>query len=207
MKRDFLKELGLEDDVINKVMTEHGKTINEYKEKTEKADELEGQISQYKQQLKERDTQLSELAKKAKGNEELTAKITELQEANDSQKEEYEKQLVEQKKQAKIELALKDAKAKNIKPAKAMLNLDAISLDGDNLIGLDEQLTALKNSDGYLFGSDEEPSLSGRDPVPGRTGEGNRIKNPFSKEHFNLTEQGKLYRENPELYKQLKAKA
>lgn len=33
------------------------------------------------------------------------------------------------------------------------------------------------------------------------------IKNPFSKEHFNLTEQGRLYKEDPELYKQLKAQA
>lgn len=32
-------------------------------------------------------------------------------------------------------------------------------------------------------------------------------KNPFSKEHFNLTEQGRLLTENPELYKQLKAQA
>lgn len=32
-------------------------------------------------------------------------------------------------------------------------------------------------------------------------------KNPFSKEHFNLTEQGRLLRDNPELYKQLKAEA
>jgi hypothetical protein len=31
--------------------------------------------------------------------------------------------------------------------------------------------------------------------------------NPFKKESFNLTEQAKLFNENPELYKQLKAQA
>ncbi|MFD2694727.1 DUF4355 domain-containing protein, partial [Sporolactobacillus shoreicorticis] len=31
--------------------------------------------------------------------------------------------------------------------------------------------------------------------------------NPFSKEHFNLTEQARLFREDPELYKKLKAQA
>lgn len=33
------------------------------------------------------------------------------------------------------------------------------------------------------------------------------VKNPFSKESFNLTEQGKLFRENPDLAKQLAAQA
>lgn len=38
-------------------------------------------------------------------------------------------------------------------------------------------------------------------------GDGNTVKNPWSKEHFNLTEQGRLLRENPELAKQLMAAA
>ncbi|MBM7717153.1 mannitol/fructose-specific phosphotransferase system IIA component (Ntr-type) [Bacillus thermophilus] len=33
------------------------------------------------------------------------------------------------------------------------------------------------------------------------------FKNPFSKEHFNLTEQGRLLKTDPDLYKQLKAQA
>lgn len=42
-----------------------------------------------------------------------------------------------------------------------------------------------------------------------KTGTGNMtgINNPFSKEHWNLTEQGRLYRENPQLYEQLKKQA
>lgn len=32
-------------------------------------------------------------------------------------------------------------------------------------------------------------------------------KNPFSEEHFNLTEQGRLLKDNPELYEKLKAQA
>ena len=40
-----------------------------------------------------------------------------------------------------------------------------------------------------------------------KVGTGNVIKNPFSKEHWNLTEQGRLYRENLQLYEQLKNQA
>lgn len=36
---------------------------------------------------------------------------------------------------------------------------------------------------------------------------GANFKNPFSKEHFNLTEQGKIWKENPELAQRLKAQA
>jgi len=36
---------------------------------------------------------------------------------------------------------------------------------------------------------------------------GSNFKNPFSKKYFNLTEQGKIWKENPELAKRLKAEA
>lgn len=50
-----------------------------------------------------------------------------------------------------LEVALLSNKARNPKLAKAALDLDKIKLDGDKLLGLDEQLTALKESDPYLF--------------------------------------------------------
>ena len=33
MKRTFLEELGLDKENIDKIMAEHGKTVNEFKEK------------------------------------------------------------------------------------------------------------------------------------------------------------------------------
>src|SRR5690606_37211753 len=47
--------------------------------------------------------------------------------------------------------------------------------------------------------------LKGRPPK--KDGQPGGFKNPFSKEHFNLTEQGRLFRTDPELYKRLKAQA
>ena len=49
-------------------------------------------------------------------------------------------------------------------------------------------------------------ALSGTPPKASATTAGG-AKNPFSKDTFNLTEQAKLLKENPELYKQLKAQA
>lgn len=49
-------------------------------------------------------------------------------------------------------------------------------------------------------------ALSGTPPKANVTN-GGGAKNPFNKDTFNLTEQAKLLKENPELYKQLKAQA
>jgi len=48
-------------------------------------------------------------------------------------------------------------------------------------------------------------ALKGKAPI--RKGSTGNMVNPFAKETFNLTEQGKLLKENPELYKTLKAQA
>lgn len=59
--------------------------------------------------------------------------------------------LTEQTKTSKIELALLGAKAKNTKAARALLDESKISLDGDNLLGMNEQIEAIKKENAYLF--------------------------------------------------------
>lgn len=54
-----------------------------------------------------------------------------------------------------VDRALLAAKVKNPKIAKSALDLTAIKLDGDDLLGLKEQIEKLKESDGYLFEESE----------------------------------------------------
>ena len=56
-----------------------------------------------------------------------------------------------------VNMALVEAKAKNPKLAKAALDMSLVKLDGENLVGLTEQLDNLKKSDGYLFDIETEP--------------------------------------------------
>src|SRR5690625_4214940 len=171
MKREFLKELGIEDDAIDKIMAEHGKTVNETKEKADKSDELKTQLEDYKQQISERDTQLEELKKvDAEG---LQAKIDELQKQNETTKTEYEEKLQQQAFEHKLDSSLSGAKVKNTKAVKALLDMDTIKLDGDTLKGLDDQLNNLKESDSYLFEKEED----GGDPKP-QFSQGNHTKAP-----------------------------
>ncbi|MFN3092130.1 phage scaffolding protein [Bacillus pumilus] len=173
----------------------------------ERFDAVNNEKKELKSQLDERDQQLSTLQKQAKGNEELQNAIEQLQEENKKVSEEYQQKLNKQAFDFAIESALRDAKAKNIKAVKANLNVDGLKLSDDKVIGLDEQLTALKESDGYLFETENEspPGLAGRQPH----GTGNSAanlptaKNPFSKEHLNLTEQGQILSSDPEQAKKL----
>lgn len=205
MTLEQLKEMGLDEEIAKKVLEAHKEAIKDNYVPIARFNEVNEEKKELKSQLDDRDKQLQELKVKAAGNEELTAKITELEELNKQTKEEYENKIAALRKETAIELALKDEKAKNIKAVKALLDLEKVSLDGDNLIGLDEQLKGLKESDPYLFGEDK---LSGREPKPPADPVPNEYKkNPWSKEHFNLTEQGRIYRENPELAAKLKAAA
>lgn len=207
MNREKLKELGLNDEQIEAVMKEHGLSVNEIKEKADKVDGISTQNEDLKQQIKDRDKQLDELGKKAKDSEELTAEIERLKDENKTATQELQDKLDKQSFDFALEKSLGKAGAKNPKAVKALLDTESIKQDGETLLGLDNQLKSLQESDSYLFEQEEPPGLRGRQPHQGGGNTPPTNKNPFSDEHFNLTEQGRLLKEDPELYKQLKAQA
>ena len=104
---------------------------------------------------------------------------------------------------SKLEVELNKANARSIKALRAMLEMDKIVLNEEgNIEGLIEQIDALKESDGYLF-NDEATTPKGLGG--GKATPRNKItKNPFSKEHFNITKQCELIKENPVLAEQLR---
>lgn len=99
--------------------------------------------------IKARDAQIVELGKvDAAG---LQAKIAELQAANTAAQAEYDTQVKKLRTDTLIEAKLAKEGAVNTKAVRALLNLDKISLDGENLVGLDDQLTALKTTEKWAF--------------------------------------------------------
>jgi hypothetical protein len=165
-------------------------------------DEVIAERNRYKEQVAERDTQLADLKTWAKDNEILKAQIAELQAKNKQATEDYEKQLKDQRFAFAIERAVAKADARNVKAVVALLDKTKISLDGENLLGFDEQVAALKESDPYLFGVE----LKGRTPEgagkPPQTPE-----NPWKKETWNLTKQGEITKKDPDLAAKLRAQA
>lgn len=165
-------------------------------------DEVITERNRYKEQVAERDTQLADLGAKAKDHDTLRVQIADLQAKNKQAAEDYEKQLKEQRFAFAVERAVAKADARNVKAVVALLDKTKISLDGENLIGFDEQVAALKESDPYLFGVE----LKGRAPEgagkPPQTPE-----NPWKKETWNLTKQGEITKKDPDLAAKLRAQA
>lgn len=149
MKREELKELGLNDDQIAAVMTSYGKEVNPLKEQV---DSLTSERDNLKQQVSDRDGQLDDLRKNAGKNEELEATIKQLQEDNKVAAAKYQNDLAAKEKGFKIEGALRDAKAKNVKAVLSLIDTEKVSVQKDGTLdGLTDQIEAVKKSDSYLF--------------------------------------------------------
>ncbi|KGN00319.1 phage scaffolding protein [Clostridium botulinum] len=153
------------------------------------------------QQLNTANDTITTLKKDNKGNETLQTKVGEYE----NKVKEYEKQIKDMQFNYALEGALKGANVRNTKAVKALLNLENIKLDGENLLGLKEQLDSLNKSDSYLFEEEQKPQFSGIRPTDGsKSPQG---YNPWKKDSFNLTDQGKIFKENQEQAKQLMAEA
>lgn len=164
MKTDFLKGLGITDQtVIDQIMAENGRDINNARGNTE---QLTTQIAGLQEQLTERDNQLKELKKSAKDNEQLTAKITELETANQTAATEYQTKITEIQKNHAVENGIRDAKAKNIKAVMALLDMSKITYADNKVDGLTEQIESLQKGEdtSFLFAVDQQtppPAPSG----------------------------------------------
>lgn len=200
MKREQLLELGLTEEQAQKVIDAYTEEMKGFIPKA-RFDEVNDAKKELEQQIKERDKQLKELAEKVRGNEELEKQIKELQEVNKTTKEQYEAKIKELKIDAAIREKLTDAKYPDLLITKFDKSKLTVTDDG-TVLGIDEQLTQIKEQYKDLFTpvvKGTQPNNNDKPTPP--------VKNPWSKEHFNLTEQGRILRENPELAKQLIASA
>lgn len=81
--------------------------------------------------------------------------------------------------------------------------LDKFTFDKDGkVIGLDDVLKPMRESSPHLFKN--AGGAGGYDPAGGGKPP---VNNPFAKETYNLTEQGRLFKQNPEQARQLAAAA
>lgn len=164
MKRNELKELGLDEDVINKIMALNGSDIE--KAKANSAEAME-ENKALKAQLEERDKDLKDLQAKAKDNSELSESYKELQTKYDKDTAALANQLKETRLNSALDGALTKAKVRNTKAFKALLNLDEIQLKDGELTGLDSQVKEIKQSDPYLFdaGNKQEYTPTNGEPA------------------------------------------
>lgn len=208
--KELLKSKGIADDIIQTVVATVEEKFKNFIPK-HRFDEVNEAKKQLEAQLAERDKQLSELKKVAGDNEELKKRIEQLQQENKAKEQEYQAKIRDMAVTTAIKLAVAgDAHDPDL--IVSLLDKSKIELDDNGNIkaGLEEQLKALRENKAFLFIQKEpetQPKFKGVVPAEGRDTPPNIIKNPWSKEHFNLTEQARILKENPELAKQLQAQA
>lgn len=152
MKRDFLKNLGIEDkDIIDKILDENSADIGRAKGELDtyktKVTDLEGQITSKDNEIATLKTQVGDTAT-------LNQKITQLETDKTNLTNELNTKVTQIQKTHAIENGVRDAKAKSIKAVIAHLDMDKITFENDQLTGLTEQLDALKAGEdtSFLFG-------------------------------------------------------
>lgn len=195
MTKEFLKNLGLIDEVIDSIISENGKDIEAEKKKTI---ETTTKLEEANKQLKEANNTIKDLKKNNVDNEALQAKVKEYEENIKSQKADYEAKVRNLTLDAAIEKALTVAKAKHIDLLSSKIERDKLIINNDNTItGLDEQLNNLKENYKDLF----EATISGTTPTNNESSSG-VTKEQFEK--MGYKERVELYNSNKELYTQLR---
>lgn len=121
----------------------------------EKLDERYAKLKQQKEQAEEQlasyQTELDTLKESAKGNDDLTKQLADMQAKFDEAKTESETKLSQQEKDFAIKLALKEANPLDESIILGLLDKDTIKVTENGLQGFTEQLAGLKESKAFLF--------------------------------------------------------
>lgn len=171
-----LLNLGLTEEQAKSVFALRGKELNEDKSALET-------ITQERDSLKTQLQKTEEQVEHLKSLEGISAKqkeaIDELQAEYDKYKDEAAAELAQTKKVSAINLALKDTNAFNPDKLMKFIDVDAIQLDENGKPQIDEVINGLKESDPYLFKSEESKPSPNILPQGNPAGEGAGEVDPF----------------------------
>lgn len=145
MKREFLKGLGLEDNVIDKIMAENGADIE-----------------------REKSNSKSDYEKLEADHKALQSKYDELTKTHETLKGDHDK-LNARVEGERLDRHLEKLGVRNTKAIRGLLDLEKVKYENDKYSGLDDQITALRKSDAYLFkdSNPTPPPAAGGNPGSG----------------------------------------
>lgn len=153
MTRDFLKEMGLDSEQIDKIMNEHGKGINEAKAKAER-------FGAENEQLKSELAKANDTLEKFKDYDNVKAEVEKYKAEAEKSKADYEKRISDMELRAKINDFTSSKKFVND------LTKDAINSQLEKALGdesnkgksLDELLSAITEGKENIFVEDGKPT-------------------------------------------------
>lgn len=167
MKREDFIALGIDEELASKCEKASSEELKNYVP-YERFKELVDEKNKLKTDIADRDKQFETLKNSSGDVEAMKEQIATLQAENKSKDEAHAAEIRQMKINSALESALISSKAKNLTAVKALIkDLDKAELQDDGSIkGLEEQITALKKSDSYLFEEAvaTKPSFKGFQP-------------------------------------------
>lgn len=178
MNKEDLLKLGLTEEQAEKVLSANTEQLKGFIPKA-RFDEVNNAKKQAEKDLSERDKQLETLKNSTGDVETLKQTIETLQNENKAAMDKYNAELAEIKLAGAVDTALLGADVLNVKAVKALLDMSKIKMDGDVLLGINEQIESLKKAEDskMLFkavevGKQKGPNFAGVKPGEGNTGNG-----------------------------------
>lgn len=169
--KELLKNAGVTDvddleSRIAKELPKHFKPAKEFNEVSEKLKNANEEVETLKTTNTNIQMEYDNYKKGSITQEEYETKVKEIQEEADNKVKQsnFDSKLA-------VKLMSKEINAKDVVDIKANLDMSKISLDGENFIGLDEQIKNLKERKDYLFNKEKTiikgTGESGRQKVDG----------------------------------------
>ncbi len=192
MKTEDLEEKGLTQEQIDFVMAENGKDIqaeqNKITAKQAEVDKLSAQLSEANKQVQAfKEMKVEDIKAKA---EEFEAKYLKSQE-----------ELKEARENAMMDKVLGTLNAHDVDVIKGLIKKDQLVFKEDTIVGLDEQIKALRESKAFLFKDDD-----GDEKKPTFTSKTGGAPSRITKEEFSKMgyfDRVKLKNDDEALYNEL----
>lgn len=201
--KEFLEKLGIAEDNIENATKQFKEFLDgEYVPKS-RFNEINVEKKNLETAVADRDKQLKALKDSEGDVQALKDQITKLQADNKANALKAAEDLKALKLSTAVQLAIGDS-AQDAELVANLIDKSKLILGEDGKVtGLDEQLKDLKANKAFLF----KPQGDAKFKYDPNKGEGVPKVNPFSKEHFNLTQQAELIKTDVAQAKTLAAQA
>jgi hypothetical protein len=178
MKREWLKELGLEADIIDKIMDENGKDVNKAKGE---AETLKTKNTELEAQLTTASATIEDLTKGAKTKEELEVALAQYKKDLEKIQTESDEKLFN----SELEKELIKLNVHSAKAAKAELELEKIKYENGQFTGLKEQTDLWPKEKPFLIKTGEKQYVY--NPQGGSSSQLD-LKSAMEQKDFNFTD-------------------
>lgn len=201
MKKEEFIELGVSEELAKKCMELTEKEYKDYIPYT-RFKEVVDEKNNLREVVSERDKQLDKLKTSTKDFDSLKEQIIKLQEENKEKEIKYKEDFTKLKVDSAIDIAITNAKGKNKKAIKALLDIENIKIDENGEVtGISKQIDKLiKTEDSsFLFG--EKTVVKGVSPVASNIPNRGVTQDSFN--NMSYKEKLELFNNNNELYTEL----